>query len=137
MRRAAPMWLVQMPWLIGDVAAAALRRALQGVSAGAHAARAGAALVDEIPAERTLCWCSRICTGATPPSTRWRCWRWRPAAQRLLVIGTYCPAEVAGCEHSLASGSGRRAPANSASSCCCSTSARTRCAAISRSAFLQ
>jgi len=102
MRRTAPMWLAQMPWLIGDAEAAALRRSLQGVKAE-RMPRELAALLDEATVDRTLVlvfedlhWSDPATVDALTLLAQ------RPPAQRLLVIGTFRPGEAAARESRLA-----------------------------------
>ena len=63
MRRSAPLWLAQMPWLLSEADAAALRQSLQGIRAE-RMPRELAALIETLTADSPWCWCSRTCTGA-------------------------------------------------------------------------
>jgi predicted ATPase len=103
MRRAAPMWLAQMPWLVDDADAIALRQSLQGVRAE-RMPRELALLIEALTADLTLVlvledlhWCDPSTVDLLVMLGQ------RHEAARLLVICTYRPAEVAVHEHVLAS----------------------------------
>jgi DNA-binding winged helix-turn-helix (wHTH) protein/tetratricopeptide (TPR) repeat protein len=103
MRRTAPMWLAQMPWLIGEADAAALRRSLQGVRAE-RMPRELARVIELLTEKLTLIlvledlhWSD----ASTVDLLTLLAERRGPA--RLLMIGTYRPAEVAVREHVLGS----------------------------------
>jgi DNA-binding winged helix-turn-helix (wHTH) protein/tetratricopeptide (TPR) repeat protein len=103
MRRAAPMWLAQMPWLIDETEAVALREALHGVRAE-RMPRELAHLIEELTAELTLVLVLEDLHWSDPSTVdliTLLAQRSEPA--RLLVIGTYRPAEVAVREHALLS----------------------------------
>jgi DNA-binding winged helix-turn-helix (wHTH) protein len=101
MRRTAPTWLAQMPWLLADDAEA-LRQSLQAARAE-RMLREFAARIEVLTAELTLVlvledlhWCDP----ATVDLLSLLGERREPA--RLLVIGTYRPAELAVRDHVLA-----------------------------------
>ena len=103
MRRAAPMWLAQMPWLVGEADAAALRQSLQGVRAE-RMPRELAVLIEALTTDLTLVLVLEDLHWSDPSTVdllTLLAQRRDPA--RLLVIGTYRPAEVAVHEHLLAS----------------------------------
>jgi hypothetical protein len=101
MRRSAPLWLAQMPWLLSEADAAALRQSLQGIRAE-RMPREMATLVQTLTADLTLVlviedlhWSD----SSTVDLLTLLAQRRDPA--RLLVIATYRPAEVAVHEHVL------------------------------------
>ena len=101
MRRAAPMWLAQMPWLTDEADAEALRRSLQGVRAE-RMPRELAVLIDLLTTDLTLVLVLEDLHWSDPSTIdllALLAQRRDPA--RLLVIGTYRPAEVAIREHVL------------------------------------
>ena len=102
MRRTAPMWLAQMPWLTGHQDAEALQRSLQGVGAQ-RMPRELAALIDGLATDRTvllvledLHWSDPATIDAITLLAQ------RPAPFRLLVVGNYRPADLAVRDHALA-----------------------------------
>jgi DNA-binding winged helix-turn-helix (wHTH) protein/tetratricopeptide (TPR) repeat protein len=101
LRRAAPTWLAQMPWLIGDDEVA-LRHSLRSARAE-RMLREFAALVEALTTDVTLLlvledlhWCDSATTDLLAVLGERR----EPA--RLLVIATYRPADLAVQEHPLA-----------------------------------
>jgi tetratricopeptide (TPR) repeat protein len=103
MRRAAPMWLAQMPWLIDETEAVALRESLRGVRAE-RMPRELARLIVELTEQLTLILVLDDLHWSDPSTVdliTLLAQRSEPA--RLLVIGTYRPAEVAVREHVLLS----------------------------------
>ena len=128
LRRAAPTWLAQMPWLIGDDEDA-LRRSLLSARAERMLREFGA-LVEALTTEVTLLlaledlhWCDP----ATIDLLGMLAQRREPA--RLLVIATYRPAEVAVREHRAGPAvHGTCSCAASASSCPYTSSPRPTCA---------
>jgi DNA-binding winged helix-turn-helix (wHTH) protein/predicted ATPase len=99
LRRAAPTWLVQMPWLVDD--AEALRQSLQAAR-GERMLREFAALTEALTSDVTLVlvledlhWSD----SSTVDLLSLLGQRREPA--RLMVIATYRPAEVAVQEHAL------------------------------------
>jgi DNA-binding winged helix-turn-helix (wHTH) protein/predicted ATPase len=94
LRRVAPTWLAQMPWLIGDDDEAGLRRALQAVRPE-RMLREFAALVEALTTDRTLVlvledlhWSDAATVDLLTVLAE------RREAARVLVIGTYRPAEA-------------------------------------------
>lgn len=88
MRRFAPMWLAQMPWLIGEADAHALRGSLEGVRPE-RMPRELAALLEAVTADHPLLlvledlhWGDPATVDALLTLAQ------RPGRQRLLVIGT-------------------------------------------------
>lgn len=103
MRRTAPMWLAQMPWLTSQEDADALQRALQGTGAQ-RMPRELAALVEALASDRTLVLVFEDLHVSDPATIdAITLLAQRPAPLRLLIVGSYRPAEVAVREHSLAS----------------------------------
>jgi len=100
LRAAAPSWLVQMPWLAGDDAAA-LERSLQSARPE-RMLREGAALFEALASDAPLVLALDDLHWSDPSTidllTR-IAYRHEPA--RLLIIGTYRAAEVAVHEHPL------------------------------------
>jgi DNA-binding winged helix-turn-helix (wHTH) protein len=101
MRRSAPLWLAQMPWLLGEADAAALRQSLQGIRAE-RMPREMAALVETLTTDLTLVlvledlhWSDPSTVDLLTVLAR------RRDRARLLVIATYRPADVAVHEHVL------------------------------------
>lgn len=101
LRRIAPTWLAQMPWLIADEPLA--QQTLQAVRPERMLREFGA-FVEELTAERTLVlqfddlhWCDAATVDLLSVLAE-RCER-----ARLLVVATYRPAEVAVHDHPLAS----------------------------------
>ena len=79
-----------------------MQRRAHGDDARADAARADRGARRAERATRRSCSCSRTCTGATRrPSTCSRCWRAGAIRARLLIVGTYRPADVAAARHPL------------------------------------
>ena len=102
LRRAAPMWLAQMPWLVSESDAAALRHALQGVRPE-RMPRELAALIEALTTDLTLVLVLEDLHWSDPSTVdllTLLAQRRDPA--RLLVIGTYRPADLAVREHVLA-----------------------------------
>ena len=100
LRRVAPTWLAQMPWLIGDDEQA-LRQSLQAVRAE-RMLREFAALIEALTTDVTLVLVLEDLHWSDPSTVDLLSLlgqRHEPA--RLLVIGTYRPAEVAVQEHVL------------------------------------
>jgi DNA-binding winged helix-turn-helix (wHTH) protein len=102
MRRIAPMWLAQIPWLIRTADAEDLHQSLQGMGRE-RMPRELAALIEAFTADQTLVialedlhWCDP----STVDLLSLLAQRREPA--RLLVVGTYRPAELAVHEHVLA-----------------------------------
>jgi len=98
--RTAPTWLAQMPWLIGDDAET-LRQSLE-MARAERMLREFAALIDALTAEvplvlvlEDLHWSDPATVDLLAELAQHR------EAARLLVIGTYRPAEVAVHEHVL------------------------------------
>ena len=103
MRRTAPMWLAQMPWLTGQEDADALQRSLQGAGAQ-RMPRELAALVDGLASDRTVVLVLEDLHASDPATIDViTLLAQRPAPLRLLVVGNYRPADVAVREHALAS----------------------------------
>ena len=103
MRRAAPSWLAQMPWLVAEAEVEALRLSQLGIAAE-RMPRELAALVETLAAERTLVLAFEDLHWSDPSTVdllSLLAQRREPA--RLLVIGSYRPAELAVHEHGLAS----------------------------------
>jgi DNA-binding winged helix-turn-helix (wHTH) protein/predicted ATPase len=101
LRRVAPTWLAQMPGLINDEDQHALRRTLQGIKPE-RMLREFAAFVEAVTAEvaivlvlEDLHW-----SDASTVDLLWTLGQRREPA-RLLVIGTFRPAEAIAQEHSL------------------------------------
>lgn len=100
LRRTAPTWLAQMPWLIADDAEA-LRQSLQAARAE-RMLREFAALIEALTADLTLVLVLEDLHWSDPATVDLLTLlgeRREPA--RLLVIGTYRPAEIAVHEHVL------------------------------------
>jgi DNA-binding winged helix-turn-helix (wHTH) protein/predicted ATPase len=100
LRRTAPTWLAQMPWLIADDAEA-LRESLQAARAE-RMLREFAALIEALTADLTLVLVLEDLHWSDPATVdllTLLAERREPA--RLLVIGTYRPAEIAVHEHAL------------------------------------
>ena len=102
MRRCAPMWLAQMPWLVGERDAQVLRRSLAGVRPE-RMPRELAALIDAITLDHTLIlaledvhWSDPSTVDALVMLAQ------RPGRQRLLVIGTCRLADAVARGHALA-----------------------------------
>lgn len=103
MRRAAPMWLAQMPWLTGEQDAEALQRSLHG-QGPQRMPREFAALVDGLAAERTLVLVLEDLHASDPATIDMiTLLAQRPAPLRLLVVGNYRPADLAVRDQNLAS----------------------------------
>lgn len=101
MRRAAPMWLAQMPWLVGEADAEALRKSLQGVRTE-RMPRELAVLIDALTTDLTLVLVLEDLHWSDPSTVDLLALLAQRRDQaRLLVIGTYRPAEVAVREHVL------------------------------------
>jgi DNA-binding winged helix-turn-helix (wHTH) protein len=99
LRRAAPTWLVQMPWLVDD--AESLRQSLQAAR-GERMLREFAALTEALPADVSLVLVLEDLHWCDPSTTDLLCLLGqRPEPARLLVIATYRPAEAAVQEHVL------------------------------------
>ncbi len=101
MRRCAPLWLAQMPWLLGDAELAALQRSIEGVRPE-RMPRELAALADALATDRLLVVVLEDLHWSDPATAdllAMLAQRREPA--RLLVIGTYRRAEVAVAEHPL------------------------------------
>jgi DNA-binding winged helix-turn-helix (wHTH) protein len=101
LRRTAPTWLAQMPWLLADDAEA-LRQSLQAARAE-RMLREFAALIEALTADLTLVlvledlhWCDPATVDLLTLLGE------RRELARLLVIGSYRPAELAVHEHVLA-----------------------------------
>jgi DNA-binding winged helix-turn-helix (wHTH) protein len=101
LRRVAPTWLAQMPWFIGDEDEQALRRSLQQVKPE-RMLREFAALIEALTAEVTLVlvledlhW-----SDASTVDLLWLLGQRREPA-RLLLIGTFRPADAIVREHGL------------------------------------
>jgi len=102
LRRTAPTWLVQMPWLFGDDADA-VRRALR-IARPERMLREFAALIESLTSDLTLVLVLEDLHWSDPSTIdllSFLAQRREPA--RLLIIGTYRPAEVAVHAHALAS----------------------------------
>jgi DNA-binding winged helix-turn-helix (wHTH) protein/type II secretory pathway predicted ATPase ExeA len=102
LRRVAPTWLAQMPWLIGDDEQA-LRKSLQAVRPE-RMLREFAALIEALTTEvivvlvlEDLHWCDASTVDLLSMLGE------RDEAARLLVIGTYRPADAVVREHVLMS----------------------------------
>ncbi len=95
MRRTAPLWLAQMPWLLAEADSAALRRSLEGVRPE-RMPRELAVLIEALTADLTLVLVLEDLHWSDPSTVdllTLLAQRRDPA--RLLVIGTYRPADVA------------------------------------------
>ena len=102
MRRAAPMWLTQMPWLVGEADADALRRSLQGARPE-RMPRELAALIGALTTDLTVVLVLEDLHWSDPSTIDvLTLLAQRREPQRLLVIGTYRPAEAAVRAHALA-----------------------------------
>ena len=102
LKQHAPTWLTQLPALLADRGS----RGRAAPSAGGHArpdaAGAGGGPGRPEPVTRPSSCSWKTCTGATRPrSTCWRCWPAGAKPARLLVLGTYRPADVAASAHPL------------------------------------
>jgi DNA-binding winged helix-turn-helix (wHTH) protein len=100
LRRVAPTWLAQMPWLVGDDAEA-LRHSLQAARAE-RMLREFAALTEALATDVTMVLALEDLHWSDPSTVDLLSLlgqRREPA--RLLVIGTYRPAEIAVQEHAL------------------------------------
>ncbi len=102
MRRVAPMWLVQIPWLLPEAEHAALRESLRGVRPE-RMLRELAALLEAVATDRTwvlvledLQWSDAATVDALSLVAQ------RRESARVLIIGTYRPAAVSVQEHALA-----------------------------------
>ncbi len=101
LRRVAPTWLAQMPWLVGEDAEA-LRSSLQAARAERMLREFGS-LVEALTSEVTLVLALEDLHWSDPSTVdllSLLAQRREPA--RLLVIGIYRPAEAAVAEHALA-----------------------------------
>ena len=101
LRRLAPTWWAQMPWLIGDDERPALQESLQAVRSE-RMLREFAALIEALTADVTLVlvledlhWCDPSTVDLLSVLGE------RDEAARLLVIGTYRPADAVVREHAL------------------------------------
>jgi DNA-binding winged helix-turn-helix (wHTH) protein len=99
LRRNAPTWLAQLPWLIADGDAEPLRRSLQFVGAD-RMLREFCSFLEAYTAERTLVlvledlhWTDPASVDLIAMLAR------RPEPASLLVIGTYRPADAAASDH--------------------------------------
>lgn len=95
LRRAAPLWLAQMPWLLGEAEAAALRESLQGTRPE-RMPRELAGLLETLTGETTLILVLEDLHWSDPATIDLLillAQRREPA--RLLVIGSYRAADVA------------------------------------------
>ncbi|MBY0276467.1 AAA family ATPase [Candidatus Binatia bacterium] len=102
-RRAAPMWLAQMPWLTSEQDAEVLQRSLHGLGPQ-RMPREFAALVEGLAAERTVVLVLEDLHASDPATVDLiTLLAQRPAPLRLLVIGNYRPADLAVRDQSLAS----------------------------------
>ena len=101
LRRAAPLWLAQMPWLLGEADAAALRQSLQGARPE-RMPRELAALLETLTADLTLILVLEDLHWSDPSTVDLlTLLAQRRDRARLLVIGTYRAADVAAREHVL------------------------------------
>ncbi|MEO8603488.1 MAG: AAA family ATPase, partial [bacterium] len=101
MRRAAPLWLAQMPWLLADAEAAALQQSLQGVRPE-RMPRELAVLLEALTSELTLVLVLEDLHWSDPSTVDLLALlAQRRDAARLLIIATYRPADVAVREHPL------------------------------------
>lgn len=101
LRRVAPTWLAQMPWLIGPDEAETLRQALQGVTSH-RMLREFAALVDDLATDLTLVLVLEDLHWSDPSTVDLLSMLGqRPERGRLLVLGTYRPADAIVGEHVL------------------------------------
>ncbi len=133
LRHIAPTWLAQMPWLIPDDAAPAAVAA--GRRRRAHAARVRRFHRGAHCRGRSS-WCSKTCTGAIPSTVDLLSFSPQSSEPaRLLVIGTYRPAELAVHEHVLRKRCGSCSWAVNASRSLCTSSARRACETIWRCVF--
>jgi predicted ATPase len=99
--RHAPTWVVQMPWLVSDTALEALQRRVTGVTQERMLREMGEALV-LITAARPLVLVLEDLHWSDPSTLSLLAWlarRQEPA--RLLVLGTYRPADVSQPSHPL------------------------------------
>lgn len=100
LRRTAPTWLAQMPWLIADDAEG-LRESLQAARAE-RMLREFAALIEALTADLTLVLVLEDLHWSDPATVDLlTLLAERPEPARLLVIATYRPADVAVHEHAL------------------------------------
>jgi DNA-binding winged helix-turn-helix (wHTH) protein len=101
MRRAAPLWLAQMPWLVGEADAAALRHSLQGVRPE-RMPRELAVLIEALTTDLTLVLVLEDLHWSDPSTVDLLALlAQRREPSRLLVIATYRPADAAVREHIL------------------------------------
>ena len=101
LKQHAPTWLVQLPALLTDHDVEAVQRRAQGATRERMLRELVEAL-DALTATRRSCCSWKTCTGATrPPSTCSAMLARRREAARLLVVGTYRPADVAAAAHPL------------------------------------
>ena len=101
MRRTAPLWLAQMPWLLDEAALASLRQALVGARPE-RMPRELAAFLEAVTVERPLVLVLEDLHWSDPATVdllAMLAQRREPA--RLMIIGTYRPAEVAAGDHPL------------------------------------
>ena len=103
LRRVAPTWLAQMPWLIGDDEAQALRQSLQAVGP-ARMPREFGALIEALTTDVTLVLVLEdLHLSDASTVDLLSVFGQRQESARLLVIGTYCPGEAVAREHALMS----------------------------------
>jgi DNA-binding winged helix-turn-helix (wHTH) protein/tetratricopeptide (TPR) repeat protein len=102
LRRAAPTWLAQIPWLLGDDADA-IQRSLD-IAKPERMMREFAALAEALTTDTTLVLVLEDLHWSDPSTVDLLAFlAQRPESARLLIIGTYRPAEVAVREHILSS----------------------------------
>ena len=103
LRRVAPTWLAQMPWLIGDDEEQALRQSLQAVRPE-RMLREFAALIEALTTDVTLVLVLEDLHWSDPSTVDLlSVLAERHESARLLVIGTYRPADAIVREHVLMS----------------------------------
>jgi hypothetical protein len=103
LRRVAPTWLAQMPWLVRPEEAEALRHGLQGVTSQ-RMLRELAVLVESLTTDVTVVLVLEDLHWSDPSTVDLLSMlSQRPEAARLLVIGTFRPADAIVGEHVLMS----------------------------------
>lgn len=102
LRRLAPGWLVQMPSLVGAAELASLQRRVSGTT-GDRMLRELAETVESATGDATLVLCVEDLHWSDAPTLDALAYlAWRPEPARLLLIGSYRPAEVLDRLHPLA-----------------------------------
>ena len=103
LRRHAPAWLAQLPWLASPAELQSLQRSLTG-SGEARMAREGSRVLEVLAARRPLVLVLEDLHWSDPPTLDvLAALAARPAAARLLVVGTYRPIDAVVEGHPIAS----------------------------------